>query len=69
MGRKGGSIYVSTDPNNNVPIGVEGQGVAIGALGRSIYGTGSGGKESGGGAGTGTIPEKEAKKIPESEAE
>ena len=32
-------------------------------------GTGSGGKESGGGAGTGTIPEKEAKKIPESEAE
>ncbi len=32
-------------------------------------GTGSGGNETGGGAGTGTIPEKEAKKIPESEAE
>jgi hypothetical protein len=32
-------------------------------------GTGSGGKESGGGAGIGAIPEKEAKKIPESEAE
>jgi hypothetical protein len=32
-------------------------------------GTSSGGKESGGGAGTGAIPEKEAKKIPESEAE
>jgi hypothetical protein len=32
-------------------------------------GTGSGGDESGGGAGTGAVPEKEAKKIPESEAE
>ena len=32
-------------------------------------GTGSGGNESGGGAGAGTTPEKEAKKIPESEAE
>jgi hypothetical protein len=32
-------------------------------------GTSSGGKESGGGAGIGAIPEKEAKKIPESEAE
>ena len=32
-------------------------------------GTGSGGKETGGGAGTGAIPEKKAKKIPESEAE
>jgi len=31
--------------------------------------TGSGGNESGGGAGAGAIPEKEAKKIPESEAE
>ena len=32
-------------------------------------GTGGGGNEAGGGAGAGTIPEKEAKKIPESEAE
>jgi len=32
-------------------------------------GTGSGGNESGGGTGAGAIPEKEAKKIPESEAE
>jgi len=32
-------------------------------------GTGGGGNESGGGVGTGAIPEKEAKKIPESEAE
>ncbi len=31
--------------------------------------TGGGGNEAGGGAGAGTIPEKEAKKIPESEAE
>jgi len=32
-------------------------------------GTGSSGNESGGGVGAGEIPEKEAKKIPESEAE
>jgi hypothetical protein len=32
-------------------------------------GTGGGGNESAGGVGTGAIPEKEAKKIPESEAE
>lgn len=34
------TVFVSTDPNNNVPIGVPGQGIAIGPLGRLIYGRG-----------------------------
>lgn len=33
----GHSIYVSTDPNNVVPIGVPGSGTSIGQLGTLIY--------------------------------
>ncbi len=35
--RRGGSIYISTDPNNNVPIGTPGVGVAIGCMGTLIF--------------------------------
>lgn len=31
------SVYISTDPQNNVPIGVAGQGVAIGRLGILLF--------------------------------
>jgi len=41
MGRRGGSIYISTNPENNVPIGVPGVGVSIGPMGPLIYGRGS----------------------------
>jgi len=34
------SVYISTDPQNNVPIGVPGHGVAIGRLGILLYGRG-----------------------------
>jgi hypothetical protein len=47
--------------------GQEGESGGTGSGGSG--GTGSVGGESGGGTGTGAIPEKEAKKIPESEAE
>ncbi len=43
MARRGNSrssIYISTNPLNNVPIGVPGQGVAIGRLGVLIFGRG-----------------------------
>jgi hypothetical protein len=43
MAQRGGSIFISTNPQNNVPIGVPGQGVFIGRPGPTIYGTGSGG--------------------------
>jgi hypothetical protein len=45
------------------------EGGSGGTGGGGSGGTGSGNGGSGGGTGTGTIPEKEAKKIPESEAE
>ena len=48
MGRRGGTIYVSTDPNNNVPIGVPGQGVSIGKMGPTIYNANGGTPPSGG---------------------
>lgn len=42
MGRRGGDIYVSTDPNVTLQIGTPGYGVSIGPLGPTIYGgTGS----------------------------
>lgn len=31
------SVYISTNPQNNVPIGVPGSGVAIGRMGVLIY--------------------------------
>lgn len=37
MGRRGGSIYVNTDPTNLTPVGIGGAGVSIGALGPTIY--------------------------------
>lgn len=40
MTRRGNSsstFYVSTNPQNNVPIGVAGHGVALGRLGPTIY--------------------------------
>ena len=37
MGRRGGSIYISTNPDNNVPIGVPGEGISIGPMGVLIY--------------------------------
>lgn len=36
MGR-GGSIYISTDPNNLAPIGEPGKGISIGPMGCLIY--------------------------------
>ena len=42
--KQGGSIYLSTNPQNNVPIGTPGQGVSIGRMGVWIYqGTGQSG--------------------------
>lgn len=38
MARRGGSIYVSTDPNVVLAIGTPGQGISIGPLGPTIYG-------------------------------
>lgn len=40
MSRRGGSIYISTDPLNNVPIGVAGEGISIGPMGTLIFGRG-----------------------------
>lgn len=40
MGR-GGTIYVATNPANNVPIGTPGQSVSIGPLGERLYDTGA----------------------------
>ena len=38
MARKqGGSIYVSTDPNNIIPVGTPGVGISIGRLGTLLY--------------------------------
>jgi hypothetical protein len=37
MGRRGGSIYVNTDPANLTPVGIGGIGTSIGALGPTIY--------------------------------
>ena len=37
MGRRGGSIYISTDPNNLSPIGTPGAGLSIGPMGTLIY--------------------------------
>lgn len=41
-GNSRSSIYISTNPLNNVPIGVPGEGVAIGRLGVLIFGRGPG---------------------------
>ncbi len=38
--KQGGSIYLSTNPENNVPIGVKGKGTSIGRMGTWIYGRG-----------------------------
>ncbi len=40
MGRRkqGGSIYLSTDPSHNVPIGEKGRGISIGRMGTWIFG-------------------------------
>lgn len=35
--KQGGSIYISTNPLNNVPIGIAGQGISIGRMGVRIY--------------------------------
>lgn len=35
------SLYVATDPNNNVPIGIPGSGISIGFLGPKIYDAGA----------------------------
>lgn len=37
MGRRGGSIYVNTDPANLTPVGIGGIGTSIGSLGPTIY--------------------------------
>jgi hypothetical protein len=35
----GGTIYISTNPSNNVPIGIAGQGITIGPLLPLLYAT------------------------------
>jgi hypothetical protein len=37
MARRGGSIYISTNPLDNVPIGIAGQGISIGPMGTLIF--------------------------------
>ena len=48
MAQRGGSIFISTNPQNNVPIGLPGQGVFIGCPGPTIYGRGPGAIDAGG---------------------
>lgn len=42
MAQKGGGIFISTNPQNNIPIGTPGQGVFIGRPGPTIYGASGG---------------------------
>jgi hypothetical protein len=44
---RGGSVFVSTDPNNVVPIGVAGSGVFIGTPGPTIFNSGQGSGNAG----------------------
>jgi hypothetical protein len=39
---RGGTVFISTNPQNNVPIGTPGQGVFIGHPGQLIYGASGG---------------------------
>ena len=43
MARRGGSIYISTDPNVVLAIGTPGVGISIGPLGNTIYAPTTGG--------------------------
>ena len=47
MGRRH-SLFISTNPQNNVPIGIPGQSIFIGSPGPSIYGRGPGAIDQGG---------------------
>lgn len=40
MGRRGGTIYVNTDPATVAPIGIGGVGVGIGKMGPTIFNAG-----------------------------
>ena len=42
MAQRGSGIFISTNPQNNVPIGTPGQGVFIGCPGPTIYGASGG---------------------------
>jgi hypothetical protein len=44
---RGGTVFISTDPQNNQPIGIPGEGVFIGTPGPTIYGRGSGAVDAG----------------------
>lgn len=45
---RGGTVFISTNPQNNVPIGIPGQSIFIGCPGPTIYGRGSGAIDAGG---------------------
>ncbi len=42
MAQRGGGVFISTNPQNNVPIGTPGQGIFIGRPGPTIYGASGG---------------------------
>jgi len=42
------TLFISTNPQNNVPIGIPGQSIFIGSPGPSIYGRGPGAIDQGG---------------------
>lgn len=48
MAQRGGGIFISTNPQNNIPIGTPGRGVFIGCPGPTIYGASGGALTSSG---------------------
>lgn len=45
---RGGTVFISTNPQNNVPIGLPGQSIFIGRPGPTIYGRGPAAIDAGG---------------------